>query len=419
MPLFTKKRCVDTLKKLNQYPVFNFCAAGAFSSLGDLLYALILAWYISDEIQSGTLMGIILFSMGVSRFILGIVGGPIVDRIGSKKIMIISDLFRTAIVLIITILISNSLFPIPVIILASILFGSIDALYWPAAEAMKPQITKRELLSTLNSKYFTVLRVISTTGPLMAGIMISKYSVVASMIIIAFGYLLSVIFLLFLHLNSDEQKSAIQKSFKTDLLEGFSFVLNKREIMLMILTMFLVNIGANGITVVVPFWVLEISNSGELLGYLYTAMAIGSLVIGLIFSKIKISKVNLMHVIFSFFLQSFVIGLLFFANAPLSALVIIFFMGMFTGLIGIFIPTFIQLATPENYLGRVSSLMMTVSMTTTPIAQLVFGLLVDKVEIKYLFLTAGIVGCLSCFITLFLAMNLGLLNKNKLERVDM
>lgn len=128
----------------------KFCIATFLSNLGDIIYSVVIAWYIADVLQSGFLMGAVLFSLGLSRFIAGLLCGPVIDRIGAKLFLWLSDIIRAIIVLVLAILLWDHTVSFVILIMVSVLFGAIDAFYWSASESIKPRLVATEYLSRLN-----------------------------------------------------------------------------------------------------------------------------------------------------------------------------------------------------------------------------------------------------------------------------
>ncbi|KHF27915.1 hypothetical protein LR68_03226 [Anoxybacillus sp. BCO1] len=75
----------------------------------------------------------------------------------------------------------------------------------------------------------------------------------------------------------------------------------------------------------------------------------------------------------SFLLQATGIAALCFTRNFLIILIFVFVIGLITGFIGVLIPTFVQRSVPIHLLGRVNSIMMAISMLSTPVAQFIFG----------------------------------------------
>ncbi|MGG4000779.1 MFS transporter [Anoxybacillus kestanbolensis] len=384
----------------------KFCIATFLSNLGDVIYSVVIAWYIADVLQSGFLMGAVLFSLGLSRFIAGLLCGPVIDRIGAKLFLWLSDMIRAIIVLVLAILLWDHTISFAILIMVSVLFGVIDAFYWSASESIKPRLVATEYLSRLNSQYFTVVRTTIILGPLIAAWMVESISIEHSLIAISILYVFSTFLILFIDSKNSHLENMNDNNDKTsyfsDLGLGFSFLNRQKMIFYLVITIFFVNIGANGVNVLFPFLAKNVSDDAKYLGYIYSSMSMGSLLTGLIFSVKSIHKVELKIIYLSFLLQATGIAALCFTQNFLIILIFVFVIGLITGFIGVLIPTFVQRSVPIHLLGRVNSIMMAISMLSTPVAQFIFGVSVDYFNIKYLFFIAGALGIVTSLSSLLI-----------------
>lgn len=379
----------------------NFNIAAFFSSIGDVIYSVVIAWYIADVLESGIWMGAALFSLGLSRFIAALFCGPIIDQVGAKLCMLVSDVIRAVIVFIIAILLWKHMMSFVALVIVSILFGIIDAFYWPAAESIKPRLVSSEYLSRLNSQYLTVIRITSILGPLIAAWMIDKISINFVLTIISLIYVFSTVSILLIKLKngtventSNQDVQLADTSYFSQLKNGFQFLKKQKLLFSLIITMFFVNIGANGVNALLPFLAKLVSDNASYLGCVYSSMSIGSLLIGIVFSIKSIKKVVVRQIYLCFLVQAAGITMLSFTKNSFIILVFIFIVGLVTGAIGVLLPTFVQNSIPIQLLGRINSLVMAISMLSTPMAQFIFGMSVDYFRINYLFLIAGVFGML-------------------------
>jgi MFS transporter, DHA3 family, macrolide efflux protein len=370
----------------------KFCIATFLSNFGDVIYSVAIAWYIADVLQSGFLMGAVLFSLGLSRFIAGLLCGPVIDRIGAKLFLWLSDMIRAIIVLVLAILLWDHTISFVILIMVS--------------ESIKPRLVATEYLSRLNSQYFTVVRTTIILGPLIAAWMVESISIEHSLIAISILYVFSTFLILFIDSKNSHLENMNDNNDKTsyfsDLRLGFSFLNRQKMIFYLVITMFFVNIGANGVNVLFPFLAKNVSDDAKYLGYIYSSMSMGSLLTGLIFSVKSIHRVELKIIYLSFLLQAAGIAALCFTQNFLIILIFVFVIGLITGFIGVLIPTFVQRSVPIHLLGRVNSIMMAISMLSTPVAQFIFGVSVDYFNIKYLFFIAGALGIVTSLSSLLI-----------------
>lgn len=116
------------------------------SQLGDKFYAIALAWWILQETNSPSIMGVFLFTSVFPGVVLGFFAGAFVDRLKRKNILIISDIIRGSLVLIISILALNKALIISEVFIIGFLLSITTAFFEPAIQAIIPEIVDKEML---------------------------------------------------------------------------------------------------------------------------------------------------------------------------------------------------------------------------------------------------------------------------------
>lgn len=73
-------------------PIFAFLGGNAVSLVGSMLTWVALPWFVLETTGSAGKMGITAFVIGLPGFLMGVFGGALVDRIGFRRVSIVSDL---------------------------------------------------------------------------------------------------------------------------------------------------------------------------------------------------------------------------------------------------------------------------------------------------------------------------------------
>ena len=106
--------------------------------------------------------------------LLLLAGGVIVDRIPRRFAMLASDTTRGAAVAVIALLVGLGVLQVWELVVMSVIFGAADALFYPAATAIVPEILPAELLvqaSALNATSHTVAQML--IGPALGGLVVA------------------------------------------------------------------------------------------------------------------------------------------------------------------------------------------------------------------------------------------------------
>ncbi|MFF6792332.1 MFS transporter [Streptomyces filamentosus] len=126
--------------------VLRWLGAYTASTLGDSVFYLALSW---AAVSGGTpaQAGLVLAVAAVPRALLMLFGGVIADRLGPRRVVIVSDTVRC----LVTLGLAAALFlasPGPGALAAvALVFGTVDALFLPAVGAPPPRIADRDQLA--------------------------------------------------------------------------------------------------------------------------------------------------------------------------------------------------------------------------------------------------------------------------------
>ncbi|MBL0385835.1 MFS transporter [Tumebacillus sp. ITR2] len=374
--------------------------AGFVSALGDTFYFLTLSWLVVDRFHSGTLMGTIMLIVGTIRFLFGMLGGGIVDLIGPKRVLILSNVFRAGVMAAMFAALTIGEVEVWYLLVLGVLFGFVDSLYWPASSALQQRVllTFGEL-NQANSMLYTISRLLTLFGPALGAylLLVASYSTI--MLVIGAAFLGSALLISFITVREDQpeptprpqSKSADNplKTLRSNLREGYGFLLTNRVLLTMVLTIFFANIGANGVMVLFPFLVNDLGWGGNGLGILQVSTAAGSILCGFVFSVRPFKTASIYIPMIGFFGQGAMLVVIALQHHLGGVSASLFVQGMFTALIGVMIPTIVQTLVPKHMMGQVGGIMMTISMASTPFSQFLFGTLTDSFGSQSMFWIAG------------------------------
>ena len=154
-----------------KHPSFAWLWSGqTISRLGDSLYRIALSWWVLEKTGSAAIMGAVLIFSFTPALIFSLVGGVAVDRFSRVWVMILSDLTRGVTVLVVSVLSVNGQLEIWHVYAASIIFGIVDAFFYPAYTAILPEITPHDLLTSANSLTSLSSNITSIAGPALAAL---------------------------------------------------------------------------------------------------------------------------------------------------------------------------------------------------------------------------------------------------------
>jgi MFS family permease len=149
---------------------------GATSVLGDQFNIVALPWLVIRLTGDALAVGFILALAALPRAAFMLVGGAVSDRFSPRLVMLYSNIARGILVGLLSALVLLDLLPLWALYLISLGYGLADGFFYPAQNAVLPQIVPRERLEMGNGLAQGTAQVASFLGPILAGGIIASLS---------------------------------------------------------------------------------------------------------------------------------------------------------------------------------------------------------------------------------------------------
>ncbi len=154
-------------------PNFRLLWVGqVISVFGDKFYLIALPWLTLQLTGSGIAVGTVLMATGITRAVFQLLAGAISDRVSPRTLMLVSDVVRALLMAAVMVLILMESLKLWHLYLLAIVFGCVDAFFFPAYMAAVPLLIPRERLTPANSLLQGSRRIMSFVGPALAGFVI-------------------------------------------------------------------------------------------------------------------------------------------------------------------------------------------------------------------------------------------------------
>src|SRR4051794_17847435 len=161
-----------TIRAALRYPDFRYLlSALAVSQVGDWLYNLALVVLVYDRTHSAVWAGLTTAARVVPVVVLGPVGGVLADRFDRRRIMIICDLARVALMLLLAAVAAAGL-PIALAPLIAAAATAAAAPYMPCVAAVTPRVVDDADLPGANAARSAVSGASIILGPALGGVLL-------------------------------------------------------------------------------------------------------------------------------------------------------------------------------------------------------------------------------------------------------
>lgn len=143
------------------------------SLLGDQFYIVALPWLVlqltGDALATGTVLGM----AGVPRAVFMLLGGAVTDRFSPRTVMLASNALRLLLVALLATLVLTNSIALWMLYAFALVFGLVDAFFFPASSAILPQVVRLDDLQAANSLYQATAQLSFFLGPVIAGALIA------------------------------------------------------------------------------------------------------------------------------------------------------------------------------------------------------------------------------------------------------
>lgn len=152
--------------------VLRWLGAYTASTLGDSVFYLALSW---AAVSGGTpaQAGLVMAVAAVPRALLMLFGGVIADRLGPRRVVIVSDTVRC----LVTLGLAATLFlaspGLGALAAVALVFGTVDALFLPAVGALPPRIADRDQLARVQGMRGLAYRTGAIVGAPLGGLAVA------------------------------------------------------------------------------------------------------------------------------------------------------------------------------------------------------------------------------------------------------
>jgi DHA3 family tetracycline resistance protein-like MFS transporter len=399
---------MNVLRSLKHRPFALLWTGQTTSRLGDSLYRIALAWWVLEKTGSATAMGTVLVFSQIPMLIFLLIGGVVVDRLPRLRVMFASDILSGLVITFVAVFSWLDLLQVWHIYIASMIFGFVEAFFFPAYQAVIPQITPPEMLTSANSLNGLSQRLTGIVGPALGAALVASGGTSVTFGLNALSFFVSAVFIFpILRLNLDKVQSeekasetmgrqkSMKEAFKqgfADLREGFKFVITIPWIWITILVFGFVNITEAGPrAVAMPFLIKQdLGADVELLGIFGSATSLG-FVIGMIWlgQYARLHRRGLLGYLSVVVTGATLLPFAFTLPVPILA-ASSFIGGVATSVFALIWTHTLQEMVPAKLLGRVYSIDALGSFVLLPIGFSLSGWATDTFGATNVFLVGGI-----------------------------
>ncbi|MBF0499485.1 MAG: MFS transporter [Candidatus Riflebacteria bacterium] len=349
--------------------------------IGEGIFQIGLVWWVIKKTGSGTLVGLIMSASFLPAVFVGPFAGTFADRLPPKWLLIGADLFRAGLILIFAALAASDQLVVWHLFLLCGLLSAAGVFHSPTTLTVIPRVVPAGKLEEAMALHTIVRDLAKLVGPAVGGTIMAFSSVALAFSVHAAALVTSAVLISGIRLSGG-QAEEVKESIFTQLREGIRYVRGHAVLLEMLLGFSVLNVFVVPIVVLLPLTVARVLSRGSVeLGLSEGALALGSVVTGLMFSRLFATIPTSKLVIRSLALS----GILFIAFAIniwfLTFLFGLFLLGGCFTSVNVAMMTMFQMIVAPEMKGRFFSLVETLSFAFFPFAVAAAGFLADAIGI--------------------------------------
>ena len=387
-------------------PILALLAANAVSETGNVLAFVAIPWFVLQTTGSAVKTGLTGAVFLLAAVMAGVVGGPVVDRLGFKRASIVADLVGAVTVALVPLLYHSVGLLFWQLLVLVFLGGFLDAPGHTARQSLVPDLAGRARMGIerANSVFQGVQFASLLLGPPLAGLLITLFAPGNVLWIDAATFVVSAALVAaFVPARRPEARAREAGRYLAELAEGVAFIRRDR----LVVWMFGIGVVANSlavplVAVVLPFFAREAYGSAVDLGLMLGGFGGGALAgtsLYAIFGGRLPRRATLVAAISLLGVPFWILV----APPPLGvAIGALFLAGLALGPPNPLTYSVLQERTPPRMLGRVLGAGVSLSMVGAPVGMVICGLALENlglrptlVGISACYLAAGLLALLS------------------------
>jgi len=245
---------------LRRSPSFGLLfLATAGSSFGTYLAAVALTVDVKRLTGSGVWVSVLLIADFLPIVVIGLLFGPLVDRLSRRRLMIVSDLVRVGVFAALPFVSS----PGAIVALAGVA-GVATGFFRPAVFAGLPNLVPDEELTNANSLLQTVETLAWMIGPVVAGLMLTVWSPNVPYLVNAVTFLVSALLVSRIPERSLRSEESLTRGHWRDVADGIRLVVTSRPLRTVLVVWSVVLIGSAAVNVAEVFFAQDTLAAGNL-----------------------------------------------------------------------------------------------------------------------------------------------------------
>jgi MFS family permease len=395
-PVVESSSRLGLLRRSPSFGYLFFATAG--SSVGTYLAAVALVLQIKELTESGEWIAALLIADFLPIVVIGLLLGPLIDRVSRRWLMIAADLVRCGVFAVLPFVDTAT----GLVVLAAVT-GVATGFFFPAANAAIPNLVPEEELANANSLTVTIDTLAMTVGPVAGALLFAAWGPSVPYALNAVTFLLSAVLVSRIPDRKLRSEDPLTRGHWRDVADGVKLVLTAKPLRTVLVVWNVALLGSGGVNVAEVFFAKDTLDAGNVgFGALVAASGVG-LALGSFLSAPSLGRVGLRrNYVGSLVLMGVGWGAA--ALSPTIWLAVVFVIGGAAGNGAVVVCNrlLVQRGAPDQYRGRALATIMSSNYAVLGVAMAAAGILIDAFGARAVWIAAGIIYLVAAFVALVL-----------------
>ncbi|WP_085874349.1 MULTISPECIES: MFS transporter [unclassified Nocardioides] len=378
-------------------PLYGWLTAEAISLTGTRVSMIALPWFVLTTTGSATKTGLVALAEMLPLVVLKVLGGPVIDRVGARRVAITCDLLSVLAVGAIPLLHESGWLPFPLFLLLVALAGALRGPGDAAKAALTPAVVAEAgvPMERATGLHSTIERTSGLLGAAIAGGLVAVVGAADALVVDAVSFGLSAAVLAWATTSLRRPVASVGEEpevpYRARLREGWTFLRGDRVLLGIAVMVALTNLlDLAYATVLVPVWAAETTGSAATVGLVFATFG-GAAAIGAMCAAAWAARLPRYQTYLVAFLVCGAPRFVVFAvDAPMWAVLAVCVAGGFaSGFLNPILGAVIYERIPDRLMGRVTSLNTALCFALMPFGGILGGLLVAGFGLSAALLVVG------------------------------
>lgn len=370
----------------------TFWVGSFVSGLGDAMFLLALSWMVVRATGSSETLGLLMATMSLPQILFSLMGGVLIDRLDPKHFMMASDAVRLAAMLfLVAVSSSQGMPPIWSLFVVALVFGTMDAGFWPAAAKLKQYLVVPDQYVQSNGSLMVASQTTQIIGPALAGMLAASghFDVIIALNAATYGVSIACLTFVTATEKADAPVPAHTASVLSGMTQGIRYVLQTPLLVVTSLAAFVVNACLATVMVAIPLLAHQLHVGSQGFGLMMAALGVGGALGAVVFAVIRLRRPTPRMTLFATGLEGVLFIMLGLAQHLALVVLVLGSVGLVEVAVNTIAPSVNQRIIPARVFGRVISVTIVLMSGSEPMAKAASGWIIAQIGVSPVLWWAG------------------------------